>query len=69
MNFTDLVRLPGVEKDSFGGRRLSSINVGHDTDISVQVQVDFTLLGRRCNLLVDILSLKRREEGSRLKTK
>jgi hypothetical protein len=33
MDFTDLVRNPGIEEDPFGGGRLPGIDVGHDADV------------------------------------
>jgi len=35
MNFTDLVRNAGVEKNALGRRRFASINVRHDADIPI----------------------------------
>src|SRR5581483_9774779 len=33
VDFTDLVRNPGVEQDPFRGGRLTGIDVGHDADV------------------------------------
>ena len=35
VDFTDLVRLPGVEEDPLGRGRLPGIDVGHDADVPV----------------------------------
>ncbi|MNU99956.1 hypothetical protein D3C71_901070 [compost metagenome] len=35
VNFTDLVRLTGVIKDTLGGRRLAGVDMRHDTEIAV----------------------------------
>jgi hypothetical protein len=34
MHLTDLVGDTGVEKDTLGGRRLTSIDVRHDADVT-----------------------------------
>ena len=39
VNFTDFVSLTGVEKDTLGRGGLSGIDVGHDTDVTSQVEV------------------------------
>jgi hypothetical protein len=44
MNLTDLVRLSGVEKNTLSGGGLTGINVGHDTNVSVEGEVDLALL-------------------------
>lgn len=59
VDLSNLVRLSSVVQDTFGGGRFTRIDVRHNTNVSVQVQVDLTLLGRRCGLLVDILRLGR----------
>jgi hypothetical protein len=33
MDFTDLVRHPGVIEDALGGGGLTGINMGHDADV------------------------------------
>jgi hypothetical protein len=63
VDLTDLVGLSSVEKNTFGGGGLSSINVSHDTDITVESKVDLTLGGRRGDLRVD--SLGYHVEGSK----
>jgi hypothetical protein len=35
MHFADLVALAGVEQDALGRRRLASINVSHDAEVTV----------------------------------
>lgn len=37
---------------------LSSVDMGHDSNVSVQIQIDFTLLGRGGEFLVDVLGLR-----------
>ena len=39
VNLTDLVGLTGVEKDTLGRGGLTGIDVGHDTDVTSQVEV------------------------------
>jgi hypothetical protein len=34
VDFTNLVRNPGVEQDPFRGRRLPGIDVRHDADVA-----------------------------------
>ena len=37
MHLTYLVRHTGIKKHTFGGRRLSSIDVSHDADIAIPI--------------------------------
>jgi hypothetical protein len=57
MDFSDLVGFSGVEKNALGGCSLSSINMGHNSNVTVQVQINFTLFGGRSFGLVNVLSL------------
>jgi hypothetical protein len=34
MNFSQLIRPPGIEENPFGGRRLSGVNMGHYANIA-----------------------------------
>jgi hypothetical protein len=38
VHFTDLVAAAGVEKDTFGSRRLAGINVRHDAEVTIIFQ-------------------------------
>ena len=64
VDFTDLVGFSGVEQNSFGGCGLSCIDVSHNPNVSVQVQIDLTLLSRRGDLFVNILCLRRHGKWS-----
>ena len=57
VDLADLVRLADVVQDALGGGRLAGIDVGHDTDVAVEVEVDLALGGRRGGGLVDVLLL------------
>ena len=57
VDLADLVRLAGVEQDALGRRRLAGVDVGHDADVAVQVEIDLALGGRRGRRLVDGLLL------------
>mmetsp|Transcript_894 Transcript_894/g.2071 ORF Transcript_894/g.2071 Transcript_894/m.2071 type:complete len:552 (+) Transcript_894:661-2316(+) len=69
VDLTNLVRFSSVVKNSLGGGGLSGVDVGHDTDVTVKVQVNFTLRGGRSFLFVNILGLRRHGQSRSLGTK
>ena len=46
VDLTYLVALTSVVENSLGRRRLPSVNVGHDADITIVFKVSFTCHGR-----------------------
>lgn len=46
MDFTNLVVPSGIEKDTLGSGGLSRINVGHNTDVTVVLERELSLLCR-----------------------
>ena len=71
VDLTDLVRLSGVEQDTFRRGGLSGVNVRHDSDVTVKVKIDLTLLGRRSRLAVNGLGnhVQRRKTLEKTKKK
>mmetsp|Transcript_13797 Transcript_13797/g.29364 ORF Transcript_13797/g.29364 Transcript_13797/m.29364 type:complete len:399 (-) Transcript_13797:249-1445(-) len=57
VDLSNLVGFSGVVEDTFGGGGLSSIDVGHDTDVAVHGNVNFTVGGGRGGGEVDVLGL------------
>lgn len=69
MDFSNLVGFASVEEDAFGGGGLSSVNVGHDTNVAVHGQFYLAEGGGGGGLEVDILGYHGfREDDERLMT-